>query len=126
VRVAIPLIALCWLIAGCAHQPALQEVAFVPPWRAVSDGVAKLVDDHGELSAFDRFKESSVKPEELRTFASVESITARQEYSAAERTEQREWFRSAASVWHYTFECQLAGILFVDSAGRVQHAILLG
>ena len=125
-RVAISLIALCWLIAGCAHQPASKEVAFVPPWRAVSDEVAKLVDDHGELSAFDRFKESSVRPEELHTFASVESITDGHEYSAAERTEQREWFRSAASVWHYTFECQFAGILFVDSDGRVQHAILLG
>jgi hypothetical protein len=101
-------------------------VVFVPPWRAVSDGVAKLVDDHGELSSFDRFKESSVKPEELHTFASVESITERQEYSATERAEQREWFRSAASVWHYTFESQFAGILFVDSAGRVQYAILLG
>lgn len=126
VRLAILLLYLCWLIVGCAHQQAPQKAALIPPWRVVSDGVAKLVDQHAELSAFDRFRESSVKAEELHSFASVESITECGEFSAVERAHQREWFRSATSVWHYTFECQFAGILFVDSAGHVQHAILLG
>jgi len=126
VKATIASLLLPALIVGCGHQPTHQPTAFTPPWRVVSSGVAALVDQHAERSAFETFRESSIPVERLRTFAAVERITANRQYSAAERAEQREWFRSASSVWHYTFECQYSGILFTDAFGRVLHAILQG
>ena len=115
------------LISGCATRPvpAISEFEYVPA-RAVADGVVALVQQHAERSAFAPFGESSMPPVRLRTFAAIERITSDRQYSAAERAEQREWFRSAHSIWHHTFECQYAAVLFTDAAGRVQHAILLG
>jgi hypothetical protein len=125
-RIVVPLIALCSLISGCAHKPITQEPPFTPPSQVVSHGVAGLVDQQAELSAFDRYRESSVGPVKLRKFESVARITADYEFAATDIAEHREWFRSSLSVWHYTFECQYSGILFVDKTGRVRHAILLG
>ena len=92
----------------------------------MSDGVAELVDDRAKLSAFEDYRESSVDPERLFTFEDVIRITVDREFSANEIAEHRRWFESAVSIWHYTFESQYSGILFIDNEGRVQHAILLG
>ena len=126
VKRSIPILAFSALIVGCAHHTQPHHVEFTPPWRTVADGVASLAEHHAPRSTFERFRESSTPPARLRTFAAVERATGRRVYSPAERAQQRQWFSSAVSVWHYTFECQYSGVLFLDASGRVQHALLLG
>lgn len=117
---------LCAVIVGCAHHPTPTQTGFTPPWHVVSTRVAALVDQHASRSAFESYRESSRPAERLRTFSAVEHLTSSRHYSAAERAEHRAWFRSASSVWYYTFECQYSGILFTDASGHVRHALLFG
>ena len=125
-KIALPLLTSIALLAGCAHEKPILNGKVNPPWRTVGDGVSALVDQHAEVAAFERFRDIQIPAERLDTFASIQQITSEISYSAKEREEQKEWFRSAISVWHYTFECQFEAILFIDATGRVQHAMLLG
>jgi hypothetical protein len=94
----------------------------------VSKGVADLVEQHADRTAFNRFAESSVPSKRLRSFSDVERIAEERGLvlSESERMQKRQWFESAATIWHYTFECQYSGILFCDETGRVKHALVLG
>jgi hypothetical protein len=117
------------LLSGCVHHtPSPKPTAMEYPWQTTAKGVAELVDEHAERKAFDRFAESSVPPKRLHSFADVERIAKERglALSEAERMQNRQWFETAAKVWHYTFESQCSGILFFDASGKVRHALLFG
>ncbi|QIF01792.1 hypothetical protein [Roseimicrobium sp. ORNL1] len=117
------------LLSSCGyHTPPAKPVEMEYPWQAVAKGVSSLVDEHAERTAFDRFAESSVPPKRLHTFSEVERIAKERglTLSEAERMQKRQWFESAATVWHYNFEGQYSGILFCDASGKVRHALLFG
>lgn len=124
-----PLIALvAFAFTGCVHAPQVVAPAFTLPWQSVGEGVTALVDRKAHRSEFDAFRNSSDPGRQLQSFAEIERISRgnSREFSALEREQHRAWFHSSDSVWFYSFETQLSGILFCDASGRVQHAILLG
>jgi hypothetical protein len=122
----VPIFVTCVLLGGCARNTPPRHTAIKPPWKDYSERVAALVDQHAPRSAFDNVRESGTPPQRLHDFSAVERIVGNRDFPAAERVQYRRWFRSAASVWHYSFQFQFSGVLFLDASGRVEHALLFG
>jgi hypothetical protein len=128
-KTAVVTICLGILLSGCVHHtPPAKPIEVEYPWQTVAKGVADLVEQHAERSAFDRFADTSAPPKRLHAFSEVERIAEEHglALSEAERMQKKQWFESSAAVWYYTFESQFSGVLFCDASGKVRHALLFG